>query len=275
MVAAPVDAPVDEPDDPVLAVERLSVAYGGDEVLDRLDLAVERGDRLAVVGDGASGKTTLARALVDGFPASARVSGSVGYRPEGGDPVSVFDLDDAERERFRREAVAVVGGDAGGFDPTSTLRGQFRPALRATGTDEARAERLLSAVGLDADRVLDARARELNAAATQLADLARAALADPAVLVVDDCPAAVAHLARGDRLGSFESAVGTGGGATGAGGPTLVALGTELPALATLADRLAVLHDGHVVEAGSTDRVLDDPTHPHTRRLVEFYRGSP
>ncbi|QLH84497.1 ATP-binding cassette domain-containing protein [Halosimplex pelagicum] len=276
MVPPPVDAPVDEPDDPVLAVERLSVAYGGDEVLDRLDLAVERGERLAVVGEHATGKTTLARTMVDGLAAPARVSGSVTYRPEGGDPVSVFDLDDDGRERFRREAVAVVTGDAGGFDPTSTLRSQFRPALRATGTDEARAERLLSALGLDADRVLDARARELNAAATQLADLALAAVADPAVLVVDDRPAALTHPARGDRLDRFESAVAadTDGGTTGAGGPTLVALGTELPALATLSDRLAVLHDGHVVEAGPTERVLDEPSHPHTRRLVEFYRES-
>jgi|GEM_PF-609159 len=279
MVTPPVDAHGDEPEDPVLAVERLSVAYGGDEVLDRLDLSVERGERLGVLGEGATGKTTLARALVDGVSAPARVSGSVSYRPESGDPVPVFDLDDDEREWFRRESVALVTGDAGGFDAASTLRGQFRPALRATGTDEARAERLLSALGLDAERVLDARPRELNAAATQLAALARAALADPAVLVVDDCPAAVAHLARGDRLDRFESAVRADRDAGGADGdapdaPTVVALGAELPALATLADRLAVLHDGHVVEIGPTERVLDEPSHPHTRTLVEFYRGA-
>ncbi|ELZ26932.1 oligopeptide/dipeptide ABC transporter, ATPase subunit [Halosimplex carlsbadense 2-9-1] len=279
MATPPVDAPRDDPDDSVLTVERLSVAYGSDEVLDRLDLSVARGERLAVLGEGASGKTTLARSLVAGLSAPAQVSGSVSYRPVDGDPVSVFDLADDERERFRRETVAVATGDAGGFDSTSTDRGQFQPALRATGTDEARAERLLSALGLDADRVLDARPRQLNAAATQLAALARAALAGPAVLVVDDCRAAVGHLVRGDRLDRFESAVGLGtdtGGADGDGpeSPTVVALGAELPALAALADRLAVLHDGHVVEAGPTERLLDEPSHPHTRRLVEFYGGS-
>ncbi|WP_436906811.1 ATP-binding cassette domain-containing protein [Halosimplex marinum] len=274
MAAPPADAPGDELDDPVLALERLSVSYGSQEVLDRLDLAVERGERLAVVG--ASGKTTLARALVDGLPAPARVSGSVTYRPRRGDPVSVFDLSDGERERFRRESVAVVTGDEP-FDPASTLRGQFRAALRATGADEARAEALLAALGLDAGRVLDARPRELDAAATQLADLARAALADPAVLVVDDHPAALAHLARGDHLDGFESAVAAGGTADASGTDplTLVTLGAELPAPAALADRLAVLSDGHVVEAGPTERVLDDPDHPHTRRLVEFYDGFP
>jgi ABC-type glutathione transport system ATPase component len=281
MVTSPVDAPGDDPDDPVLTVERLSVTYGSDEVLDRLDLAVERGERLAVVGGGASGKTTLARALVDGVAAPAQVSGSVSYHHADGDSVSVFDLDDDERERFRHEAVAVVTGDGDGFDPTSTLRGQFRPAVRATGTDDARAERLLSALGLDADRVLDARPRELNAAATELAALARAALAGPAVLVVDDCRAALGHLARGDRLDRFESAVATDidAGATEGFAPgtpsTIVALGADLPALAALADRLAVLHDGHVVEAGPPERLLDEPSHPHTRRLVEFYGGPP
>jgi len=278
MATPPADTPVDEPDDPVLAVDRLSVTYGSEAVLDRLDLSVERGERLGVFGESTSGKTTLALALVDGLPDPARVSGSVTYRPGSGDPVPVFDLGDGERERFRSESVAVVTGDAGGFDPTSTLRSQFRPLRRATGADDERAERLLAALGLDADRVLDARPRELNAVAKELAALARAALTDPAVLVVDDCPAAVAHLARGDRLERFESAVAgdtDAGGTDGDGTPTVVALGAELPALATLADRLAVLHEGHVVEAGPTDRVLDEPTHPHTRRLVEFYGGSP
>jgi len=276
-----VDAPAargDGPDDPVLAVEHLSVAYGSDEVLDRLDLAVDRGERLAVVGESASGKTTLALALVDALPEPARRSGAVIYRPGDGDPISVFDLDDDERDRVRREAVAVVAGD-GGFAPTSTLRAGFRPALRATGTDEARAEALLASLGLDPDRVLDARPGELNAAALELSELARAALAAPAVVAVDDRPAALAHLARGDRLDSFRSAVGADGATGAAGGaapdaPAVVALGGELPALAALADRLAVLHDGHVVEVGPTERVLDEPTHPHTRTLVAFYRGS-
>jgi len=280
MVASPADAPGNEPDDPVLTVERLSVAYGSADVLDRLDLAVARGERLAVVGEGASGKTTLARALVAGLSPPAQVSGSVTYHPGSGHPVPVFDLAEDVRERFRRETVAVVTGDGDGFDPTSTLRGQFRPVVRAIGTDEARAERLLSALGLDAGRVLDARPRELNAAATGLAALARAALADPAVLVVDDCPAAIGHLARGDRLDRFQSAIATDidAGATEevtpGTHPTIVALGTELPSLAALADRVAVLHDGHVVESGPTERLLEEPNHPHTRRLVEFYGGS-
>lgn len=276
------DTPADTrdggPDDPVLDVRRLSVAFGSDEVLDRLDLAVGRGERLAVVGEGATGKTTLALALADALPEPARRSGTVTYRPAGGDPVSVFDLADDERERLRREGVAVVAGD-GGFEPTSPLRGQFRPALRASGTDEERAEALVASLGLDPDRVLDARPRELNAAALELAELARAALADPAVLVVDDRPAALAHLARGDRLDGFGSTVGCdrdgGVDRDAPDAPTVLALGSELPALSAVADRLAVLHDGHVVEIGATERVLDDPSHPYTRRLVEYYGGSP
>lgn len=264
------ETPVDDPADPVLAVEQLSVAYGDRTVLDRLSLPVGRGGRLAVVGESGSGTTTLATALVAGLPDTARVSGSVTYRPEAGDPVAVFELDDDALDRFRRETVAVVSGDAGGLDPTSTLRSQFRPALRSASADEDRVRELLSAVGLDPDRVLGASPRELNAGATQLARVVRGALTDPAVLVLDDLPVAFDSLARGDGLAALESA-GTSDGAE----TTVVALGSDLPALSTLADRLAVLHDGHVVEAGPTERVLDDPSHPHTRTLVAFYSGGP
>lgn len=261
----------DRVDDPILDVERLSAAYGSETVLDLLDLSVPRGEVLGVVGESSTGKTTLATALVDGVPAPGSISGTITYRPDEGDPVRVLELDDDALRRFRRETVALVSGDVGGFEPTAPLRSQFRPVLRATDADEERLRDLLAAVGLDPERVLDTRPDELSAGTEQLAQVVRGVLADPAVLVLDDLPLAFDRLARGD----LSEVLGTDASAESDrdGGTTVVVLGSDLPALASMADRLAMLHDGHVVESGPTDRLLDEPEHPHTRTLVDFYRG--
>ncbi|WP_436923512.1 ATP-binding cassette domain-containing protein [Halosimplex amylolyticum] len=258
--------------DPILDVERLSVAYGRERVLDRLDLAVRRGEILGVVGESSTGKTTLATALVDGVPAPGRVSGTITYAPEEGDPISVRELDEDALRRFRREEVAVVSGDVGGFEPTSTIRSGFRPVLHATDADEERARALLSTVDLDSGHVLDARPGDLNVGAQQLAQVVRGLLADPAVLVLDDLPIAFDRLARGALAALLEAAASA--EPVRDGETTVVALGSDLPTLAAMADRLAVVHDGHVVESGPTDRLLDEPHHPHTRTLVEFYGGT-
>ncbi|MFB6139022.1 MAG: ATP-binding cassette domain-containing protein [Halosimplex sp.] len=256
-------------DDPVLEVEHLSAAYRNEGVLDRLDLRVECGDRLGIVGESASGKTTLATALVDGVPSPGRVSGTVTHHPESGDPIAVFDLGEGDRDRFRRESITAVSGDVGRLDPTATVDELFEPRLRAVGADEERAADLLAAVGLDHERVRYARPGELNAGGRQIARAVRGLLTDPAVLVLDGLPLAIDHLGSANRIDALAAA------ATGVrdrtADTTVVALGSDLPSIAAVSDRLAVLYDGRVVEQGPTERVVEDPHHPHTRTLVDYY----
>ena len=103
----------------VVAAEELSVSYGERRVLSEVSVAVERGDRLALVGSNGVGKSTLLRALVGAVPAhggSVRFGTSVevGYfTPEGGGTTQVGAVQtDAAGGRGTEAGGSVLGGSS-------------------------------------------------------------------------------------------------------------------------------------------------------------------
>jgi ATP-binding cassette subfamily B protein len=183
------DTPVDVPERPGavdlggagdIEVDRVSFAYGdGPRVLRDVSLRIPTGTRLALVGPTGAGKSTLAKLvarLYDPTSGSVRLGG--------------VDLRDATLASLRGRIVVIPQE---GFLFNGTIRDNVRLA-REDATD-AEVDDALRAVGAYERFValpegLDTEVRErgsrLSAGEKQLVSLARAALADPAVLVLDE-----------------------------------------------------------------------------------------
>jgi ATP-binding cassette subfamily B protein len=183
------DTPVDVPERPGavdlagtgdIEVDRVSFAYGdGPRVLRDVSLRIPTGTRLALVGPTGAGKSTLAKLvarLYDPTSGSVRLGG--------------VDLRDATLASLRGRIVVIPQE---GFLFNGTIRDNVRLA-REAATD-AEVDDALRAVGAYERFValpegLDTEVRErgsrLSAGEKQLVSLARAALADPAVLVLDE-----------------------------------------------------------------------------------------
>ena len=126
---------------PLLQVRNLSVRAGravdAPEILRDISFSLESRRILGVIGGGGSGKTTLARGIVNWLAPPLRVSaGQVLFRGR-----DILTLAPDEARRLRGKAIAYVGGDpAGAMDPTMTVGAQIVEKLRAVDPGVSRRE---------------------------------------------------------------------------------------------------------------------------------------
>ena len=247
----------------LLRVSGLDVALGLGRrrapVLHDVDLAVDRGEIVGLIGETGSGKTTLARSIL----------GSV--RPTAGrvlvDGADVAALDPRGLRALRRAGTVqyVFQDPLLSLDPDLTAAQSVGEGLRIRGGSDPDAvdravEAALADVGIDA--ALGARRpAELSGGQRQRVAIARALVLEPRLLLCDE---PVSALDAANRIQILE----------------LIArlrderdLGVlfvshDLGSVAGIADRVVVLYRGRVVEEGPTARVILEPRHPYTRLLL-------
>ena len=245
---------VDEPDDPDplpdrgdIVVDDVTFAYAGTPApaLRHIDLVVRDGERLALVGPTGAGKSTLSKLiarLYDPTSAEGR-TGSVSF---GGIDVRRASLGDLRRR------IAVVPQE--GFCFAGSIKDNVRIARPTASDEEVRAA--LSAIdsldrfeafedGLDTD--VRERGSRLSAGERQLIALARAALVDPAVLVLDE---ATSNLDPGTEAAverALEKLMER---------RTVIVVAHRLSTIQR-ADRIGVIDDGRLAEFGTHEELMD------------------
>jgi heme ABC exporter ATP-binding subunit CcmA len=210
-----------------IAAEGISHWFGSEPALDGVDLIVERGEHVAVLGENGAGKTTLLRIL------------ATALRPSAG-RLEIMGLD-AVRERRRLRGRMAYVAHAPGVYPALTAEENLAFFCDLRGADRARVPEALDLAGLT--NVARRRARDLSRGLQQRLAIARSILHDPLLLIFDE-PDASLDAAGGDLLAEVMK------------GRTAV-LATPDQALATrLCSRTLTLRKGRVLGAGSRLRIV-------------------
>ncbi|WP_433873136.1 ABC transporter ATP-binding protein [Saccharopolyspora sp. CA-218241] len=244
----------------LLRVRDLSVHLdGGVSALRGVDLDLDRGGTLVVLGESGAGKSTLARCMAGLVP---EATGSV--------RLGATELVGASEEvarPLRGEVVAVALAGAP-MHPLRTLGDSIGEPLRVRrglGRRRARdrAEELARECGLDPS-LLHRYPHEVSGGQRRRAALAGSLALDPDLLVLDEPTAGldpVAAAALTEQLASLSADRGT----------ALLVITHDLGAAARLGGRTVVLYAGAVAEHGPTADVLRDPAHPYAAALIAAY----
>jgi len=251
----------------LLAVTDLRVALpsarGAVEAVCGVDLRIERGETLGLIGESGCGKSMTALAVMGLLPEGAQVRGSIRF-----DGQELVGLDDAAMCSLRGRRIAMVFQEPmTALDPLQPLWKLVSASLRVhRGLDarSARAEalRLLERVRLpQAAQRLDARVHQLSGGQRQRVMIAAALACGPELLIADEPTTALDATLQREILGLLDQLVRE-------DGMGLLLISHDLAATARSVARVKVMYGGTVVEEGPTAAVFATPAHPYTRGLV-------
>ncbi|HEY9081678.1 phosphonate C-P lyase system protein PhnK [Magnetovibrio sp.] len=248
---------------PLLSVQSLGKDYGGKIGCTDVSFDLWPGEVLGIVGESGSGKTTLLNCLSAQFEPSR---GKVVYDTRVEGPRNIFDMSESERRLLMRTDWGLVRQN-----PRDGLRlgvsaganvGERLMAIGARNYGEIRsiASEWLEKVEIDTGRI-DDQPTTFSGGMQQRLQIARNLVTNPRLMFMDEptggldvsVQARLLDLLRGlvTRLGL-----------------SAIIVTHDLAVARLLAHRLMVMKNGHVVEQGLTDQVLDDPQHAYTQLLV-------
>ncbi len=243
----------------LLEVSNLVKVYGsgGNAVpaVRGVDVTIERGETVALVGESGCGKSSTARVLAGLTEAT---EGTV--RLDGEE----LDMSSAEKD-MRRRVQMVFQHPEQSLNPRMKVDAALREPLKLlTGKTGAEAdeaiEDVLRAVGLSHAH-LDRRPREMSGGQQQRVAIARALVVRPELVILDEPTASLDQSIQAriiSLLRSLQERYDVG----------YLFISHDLSVVKRIADRVAVMYLGRIVEQAPTKELFEEPRHPYTRALL-------
>ncbi|TCU31013.1 peptide/nickel transport system ATP-binding protein [Rhizobium azibense] len=250
----------------LLSVRNLSleVARSGVEVVKDVSFDIEPGEIFGIVGESGSGKSLATRALISLLPPPIKVTGGqVTYKGR-----DVMLMSEADLRRMRGAEIGLVFQEPmTSLNPSMTIGRQLEEGL-TLHTNVIASERrdrivaMLERVGIgDPQAALCAYPHEFSGGMRQRIMLASVMLLKPALLIADEPTTALDAVIQRDVMELMVEL-------TKAEGTAVLLISHDLPMVARYTSRIVVMEKGVVVEQGTTERILETPQHPYTRKLL-------
>ncbi len=253
---------------PLLAVSGLDVwfqADGRDIAAARgVDMTVERGEIVGLIGESGSGKTQTMMAAIGMLPENGRATGSVRFDGE-----EILGLSEAALNRLRGAKITMIFQEPmSALDPLFSVGAQIMAPLIVHGrlsraAARRRALELLDLVGVDrAERRFNSAPHQLSGGQRQRVMIAMAVANNPSLLIADEPTTALDVTLQAqilDLLRDLQRRLGM----------AIVFITHDFAVLKRFADRLYVMEAGKIVEEGRIADVMERPRSAATQALIE------
>jgi len=253
---------------PLLEIKDLEITFstsnGPVKGVRNANLEVYPGETVAIVGESGSGKSTTAMAIAHLLASNGSITGGQ-VLFEGRD---ITHVSEKEIRALRGDKVGLVPQDPmSNLNPMWRVGSQIRETLAANGVAKRaeakkRTVQLLEEAGLaDAARRAEQYPHEFSGGMKQRALIAMGLAARPKLLVADEPTSALDVTVQQQILDHLDHL-------TGELGVAVLLITHDLGLAAERAQHLVVMYKGQVVESGPALKLLQDPQHPYTKRLI-------
>jgi peptide/nickel transport system ATP-binding protein len=255
----------------VLSVSDLRISTtAGQEILKDVSFELQPGRILALVGESGSGKTTAGLACLGHFRAGLKHTGGQIRMSGTGSSSNLLALPEPQRRKLRGGVISYVPQDpALSLNPAMRIGDQILEVLQVQGYGRSDTERrartaeVLAEVGLDNSIAYQRRyPHQLSGGQQQRVGIAMAFVCRPSIIVMDepttglDVTTQALVLQTIDQLTELHHVAG-------------LYITHDLAVVAKIADEVVVMLSGEVVELGPAERVLYQPQHEYTRKLLD------
>ena len=254
---------------PLIDIKHLRVDFalrsGTVRAVRDVSLAIERGERLGIVGESGAGKSVLGFSIINLISKPGRITG--GEIIFGGEDITKYPYE--KMRRIRGNHISMIFQDPMmTLNPVLTIGTQMKETVRAhmdVSDREAEAiclEKLKKVYIPSPEKRLKQYPHEFSGGMRQRIVIAISLLTNPKLIIADEPTTALdvtiqaeimsllLELCENENMG-------------------LMLITHDLAVVSEVTQRIAVLYAGKVVEIGPTDRIIEDPRHPYTQGLLQ------
>lgn len=253
---------------PLLSVRDLTIAWGEQAAVQQISFDIAAGEKIALVGESGSGKSVTAISLL-GLLSGARIKGEALFTTSVGEEVDLIKASEKRLEQIRGREIAMIFQEPmTALDPLFTVGDQIVEGLELHEGLSKKAAWSRAVELLDRTGIVEPHERamfyphQLSGGQRQRAMIAMALACGPKLLLADEPTTALDVTLRVQIMELLNRL-------QREDGMAVMLISHDLGVVRNFANRMVVMEKGHIVEAGKTQAVFENPQHAYTQRLLD------